>query len=59
MKLFCDTPQWDSRSNERMWRYYCGDSEELRYSASPMRCDLPDTMPETYIETTEFDCLHD
>jgi acetyl esterase len=24
-----------------------------------MYCDLPDAMPETYIETTEFDCLHD
>ena len=59
MKRFCDTPQWDSRSNKRMWRFYCGDNKELRYSASPMYCDLPDAMPETYIETAEFDCLHD
>ena len=59
MKRFLDTPQWDSRSNKRMWHYYCGNSRERRYSASPMHCDLPDSVPETYIETTEFDCLRD
>ena len=59
MKRFTDTPQWDSRANERMWDYYCGKDREQRDKASPMWCDLPRTIPGTYVETTEFDCLHD
>ena len=59
MKRFTDTPQWDSRSNERMWSYYCGEDPELRRLASPMLCALPGEIPGTYIETTQFDCLHD
>ena len=59
MKLFTDTPNWDSRANERMWDYYCGKDGEKRDKASPMWCDLPSALPGTYIETTEFDCLHD
>ena len=59
MKLFTDTPNWDSRANERMWDYYCGKDGEKRDKASPMWCDLPSALPGTYIETAEFDCLHD
>ncbi len=59
MRRFRDTPQWDSQANERMWFYYCGDDRERRYDAAPMRCDLPGAIPRTYIETAEFDCLHD
>ena len=59
MKQFTDTPQWDSRANERMWDYYCGEDRKLRDSASPMHCALPGRIPATYIETTEYDCLHD
>ena len=59
MKLFTDTPNWDSRANERMWDYYCGKDSEKRDKASPMWCDLPSALPGTYIETAEFDCLHD
>ena len=59
MKRFTDTPQWDSRSNERMWDYYCGKDPEKRDQASPLRCSLPQTIPRTYIETAEYDCLHD
>ena len=59
MKLFTDTPNWDSKANERMWDYYCGKDPEKRDKASPMWCDLPSALPGTYIETTEFDCLHD
>ena len=59
MKLFTDTPNWDSRANERMWDYYCGKDGEKRDKASPMWCDLPSALPPTYIETAEFDCLHD
>ena len=59
MKRFTDTPQWNSRDNERMWSYYCGENRELRHRASPMHCSLPGEIPRTYIETAEFDCLHD
>lgn len=59
MKLYTDTPNWDSRANERMWDYYCGKDSEKRDKASPMWCDLPSALPGTYIETAEFDCLHD
>ena len=59
MKRFTDTPQWNSVSNERMWDYYCGKDPELRDKASPMHCDLPQALPPTYIETAEYDCLHD
>ena len=58
MKKFTDTPMWNARFTEKMWTYYCDDPGE-RYSASPMHCDLPLDIPETYIETAEFDCLHD
>ena len=59
MKLYTDTPNWDSKANERMWDYYCGKDSEKRDKASPIWCDLPSALPGTYIETAEFDCLHD
>ena len=59
IKRFKDTPNWDSRANERMWFYYCGKDNDRRLKASPMHCELPRIIPETYIETAEFDCLHD
>ena len=45
MKLFTDTPNWDSKANERMWDYYCGKDPEKRDKASPMWCDLPSALP--------------
>ena len=59
MKLYTDTPQWDSVANAKMWSFYCGEDKKLRDSASPMHSRIPDTMPETYIEPAQFDCLHD
>ena len=59
MARYTDTPQWNSQTNERMWAYYCGDDSELRDLASPMHCPLPWKIPDTYIETAQFDCLHD
>ncbi len=59
MKRFTDTPKWNSRSNERMWRYYCGEDQDLRRQASPMHALLPEKIPPTYIESAQFDCLHD
>lgn len=60
MKKFSDTPLWNSKNNKRMWLYYCKDLKmEAAYGASPMHSSLPQIIPDTYIETTEYDCLHD
>lgn len=60
MKKFFDTPLWNSKNNQRMWSYYCKDLDKKAvYGASPMHCILPAVIPDTYIETAEFDCLHD
>ena len=59
MKRYTDAPKWNSRNNERMWNYYCGEDRELRRQASPMHAALPARIPPAYIETAQFDCLHD
>lgn len=60
MKKFTDTPLWNAKNNRRMWRYYCGNLKtEDAYGASPMHSRLPLVIPDAYIETAEYDCLHD
>lgn len=60
MKKFSDTPIWNSKNNRRMWRYYCKNLKaEDTYGASPMHSCLPQIIPDTYIETAEYDCLRD
>lgn len=60
MKKFSDTPLWNSKNNKRMWSYYCKNLKMKDiYNASPMHSRLPQIIPDTYIETTEYDCLHD
>ena len=60
MKKFSDTPLWNSKNNKRMWLYYCKNLKvEDIYGASPMHSNLPHIIPDTYIETAEYDCLHD
>ena len=59
MKQFTDTPLWNSQYMENMWTYYCGEDRALRSQAAPMHCPLPDVIPDTYIETAQYDCLHD
>ena len=60
MKKFSDTPLWNSENNKRMWSYYCKNlKDEDIYGASPMHSSLPQIIPDTYIETAEYDCLHD
>ncbi|MCD4827265.1 MAG: alpha/beta hydrolase [Acholeplasmataceae bacterium] len=59
IKLYTDTPVFNSRLNEDMWESYLknGDFGMLEY-ASFMDSNLRD-FPETYIETAEYDCLRD
>lgn len=60
IKKFPDTPLWNSKSNKKMWLYYCKNSKTKDvYGASPMHSRLPQMIPDTYIETAEYDCLHD
>ncbi len=52
---FTDTPVWNSRLNGKMWEYYLG-GREYR---SIFDCGFVSAFPPVYIETCEFDCLHD
>lgn len=54
MKEFFDTPMWNAKANAKMWQMYsCGN---VPYN--PLSDDLT-AMPATYVETAQFDCLHD
>ena len=60
MKTFTDTPLWNSKNNQRMWKMYLKDcTPQQEQIAVPMKNPLPEVLPPTYIETAEFDCLHD
>lgn len=60
MKRFSDTPLWNAENNRRMWQYYSGNWKgEDQYGPSPMHSSLPEKIPDAYIETAEYDCLHD
>ncbi len=54
MKKFSDTPMWNSKLNKKMWQIYSKENEVF----NPNQADLSG-FPETYIETAQFDCLHD
>ena len=57
---FTDTPMWNSKLNVKMWDGYLPDPtvNDLCY-ASPMEADSFENLPAAYVETAEFDCLHD
>lgn len=59
MKRFIDTPVWNAKNNKSMWNLYFRKQEIDRASQSLLIMDLPTNIPDTYIETAEFDCLHD
>lgn len=54
MKRFSDTPMWNSRLNKKIWTIYSKGKDVF----DPLRADLS-YLPPTYIETAEYDCLHD
>lgn len=55
MKKFKNTPMWNSKNNKIMWKWYYKNQDEI----SLLDDNLSNKIPNTYIETTEFDCLHD
>lgn len=59
-KKFTDTPMWNSRLNVKMWDGYLPDKNiaDIAY-ASPMEAESFACLPPTFVETAEFDCLHD
>lgn len=59
MGKYVDTPVWNSRNTKSMWKMYFGKQEISRESQSLLCMDIPNEMPMTYVETAEFDCLHD
>ena len=54
MKKFQDTPMWNAKLNEKMWQMYSKTGKVFH----PLKANFTD-FPNTYIETAEFDCLHD
>ena len=59
-KKYADTPMWNSKLSAKMWQGYVQDENapSIAY-ASPMEAKSFEELPRTYIETAEFDCLHD
>ena len=55
MENYYDTPFWNSKLNRKMWKIYLKDNN----ITSPIEMTNLSYMPATYIETAEFDCLHD
>lgn len=60
MNKFADTPEWDSTANKKMWDIYTrGEKSKYDKYLSPFEAEEFGGLPQTYIETAEFDCLHD
>lgn len=59
-KKYTDTPVWNSDLSKMMWPAYVPDTsrEDICY-ASPMQAKYFGDLPTAYVETAEFDCLHD
>ncbi len=59
VKEYTDTPMWNAILNKSMWEIYLkdGDHGMIQY-ASPSYADVH-SLPETYIETAQYDCLRD
>ena len=59
-KRFTDTPMWNSKLSERIAPMTKADKGSPCYLYySPVEANRFDYLPPAYIETAEFDCLHD
>ena len=54
MRRFTDTPMWNARLNAKMWEYYAAGNQVILSGSRDLRA-----FPAAYVETAEFDCLHD
>lgn len=60
MKAYTDTPMWNAKNNKIMWDMYLKDiPSEQKDAACPAYTPLPEILPPAYLETAEFDPLHD
>ena len=59
-RKFTDTPMWNAKLSVKMWQGYVQDENapDIAY-ASPMEAKIFGNLPSAYVETAEFDCLHD
>ena len=59
-KRFTDTPMWNSILSDRIGPMTKADKNDPNYVwYSPVEADSFEGLPPAYIETAEFDCLHD
>lgn len=58
-RRFTDTPMWHSRLSAKMWAGYVQTNTDNLAYASPMEATHFDGLPAAYVETAEYDCLHD
>lgn len=54
---YTDTPNWNSELNQMMWKAYIKDETPIKYASLMENKTM--IQVSTYIETCEFDCLHD
>ncbi|MGN1418008.1 MAG: alpha/beta hydrolase, partial [Acutalibacteraceae bacterium] len=60
MKQYNDAYVWNSRLSKKMWALYLpGENIGKPQYASPMQAKSLENLPKAYVETAEFDCLHD
>lgn len=59
-RKYTDTPMWNTKLSVKMWKGYVRDegTHDIIY-ASPMNSKNFDNLTSAYLETAEFDCLHD
>ena len=59
-KKYTDTPMWNAKLSVKMWQGYLqGENVSDIAYASPMEAIFFEGLPNAYVETAEFDCLHD
>lgn len=64
MERYTHTPVWNARRNKDMFLWFFGDRACVHTAARRDSCildrvTLPENMPPVWVETAEFDCLHD
>lgn len=59
-RRYTDTPMWNAKLSVKMWEGYVQTASlnDISY-ASPMEAESFEDLPPAYVETAEFDCLHD
>ena len=60
MKKYTDTPMWNSKLSKKMWDFYLkGTSIKDAQYAAPILANSLLSLPQSYIEAAQYDCLHD